>query len=204
MGHTFCRILVLLLFLSTAACERKDDPRLSEAQAKVRELEENHIQLESQIADLEAKLDMQNEHRRELIALLTDNRRGLWGDTLNAEYLTFRKSTPGKNAGQLVALLNEAYSADSNPGLKLVKVANGMAHVRVLDPEKLGLRMGTTGAWVYIGSVTLTLTSIPEIDSVYFDFGPEYDPANPKHFEMDHASPGMRSRVQYVGQVKVD
>lgn len=203
-ANTFAQALLLLVLLSTAACERGEDPRLGEARAKIRELEANQIRLEGEIAELEAALERQTASREQLTALLIDDRRGRWGADSNALHLTFQEPAPGKGAWELVALLNAAFPASHNPGLRLVEVSDGMAHVRVLDPPKLGLRMGTSGAWAYAGSVTLTLTSIPEIDSVYFDFGPEYDPSNPNRIEMDHAGPGIHTRARYVDQVRMN
>ncbi len=84
---------------------------------------------------------------------------------------------------RLLAELNRMFAKSKLPQVRLLKIADNVAYVRIRDDLKLTQGMGTTGATAYIQSVTYTLTSIPGIDYVDFDFQAG-----------DHAMPGRYSR----------
>jgi spore germination protein GerM len=69
------------------------------------------------------------------------------------------------------------------PQVQLLNIVDNVAYVRIREALKLTQGMGTTGATAYIESVTYTLTSLPGIDYVDFDF-----------HAGDHAMPGRYSR----------
>ena len=83
----------------------------------------------------------------------------------------------------LISELNRMFAASELPQVELIKIEKNVAFVRIREDSKLTQGMGTTGATAYIQSVTYTLTSLPEIDYVDFDF----------HIG-DHAMPGRYSR----------
>ena len=85
---------------------------------------------------------------------------------------------------QLLALLNRKWPA---PGVALRAVRENTVYLKVRDDELLTQRMGSTGALLYLATVTFSLTSLPGIDRVHFSF-----------VEGDHARPGYYSRASFV------
>ena len=83
----------------------------------------------------------------------------------------------------LLSELNRMFATSKLPQVELIKIEDNVAFVRISEESKLTQGMGTTGATGYIQSVTYTLTSLPDIDYVDFDF----------HIG-DHAMPGRYSR----------
>jgi hypothetical protein len=69
------------------------------------------------------------------------------------------------------------------PRLKLRKVSRGQAEVVVVDSEYLTERMGSTGASIFMISVTYSLTSLGIVEKVKFRFE-----------EGSHAAPGTFDR----------
>lgn len=90
---------------------------------------------------------------------------------------------PDATPQQLVHELNILFKTSSLPQVTLAKIDAHTAYVRVTDDFQLTQNMGTTGATSYIQVVTYTLTSLPAIKSVEFDFK-----------EGDHALPGRYKR----------
>ena len=204
MREVLPTILVVLIAgaLLLAGCGQ--DERRNDNSDDVARVESIVDSLERRIAELESELERPEIDTRQLAKLLMDDRRGLWGADTDALYFEFKKSVTASDAATLVNLLNEAYPPPRFPGIDLVGVENDMAHIRVRDPLMFGTGMGSAGAWAYCGAIILTLTSLPQIDSVFIDFGPEYAPGNPDRRVLDHASPGVGSRVDYAQHVRLE
>lgn len=87
-------------------------------------------------------------------------------------------------ADGLVRLVNAVYTG--KVCVELVHVSNDTIFVKIPDAEYLTQRMGTSGADEFMISSTFTLTELPDIRYVDFDF------------EIgDHASPGTYTRQYF-------
>ena len=75
------------------------------------------------------------------------------------------------------------------PGVEFVAQRGATVHLRVKDEQFLTRKMGSDGAQEYLGSVVISLTSVPGVELVHFDF-----------FEGDHAFPGFYSRAMFIPQ----
>jgi hypothetical protein len=93
------------------------------------------------------------------------------------------KQLKDASAPLLARELKRLFAQNNLPRFTLVKVGGDTAYVRVTDDGQLTQQMGTTGATAYLQAVTYTLTSLPTIQYVDFDFK-----------EGDHAIPGKYSR----------
>jgi len=93
------------------------------------------------------------------------------------------ESLPGATPAQLVAQLNRRLHGEGLPEVVLDRVEGDTAFVRIHDETQLTQNMGTTGATGFIESVVYTLTSLPTIHAVDFNFQAG-----------DHAMPGRYSR----------
>jgi hypothetical protein len=72
------------------------------------------------------------------------------------------------------------------PKIRLQSVADGIAHVEIIDAEYLTQRMGTSGAQNYLAAATYSLTETPGVRGVDFIFTVG-----------DHAAPGMYTRESF-------
>jgi len=79
--------------------------------------------------------------------------------------------------------LNAMLAEEVAPQIILDGEENGTARVRLSDDAALTQRLGSAGAQAYLQVVLYSLTSLPEIDCVDFDFQ-----------EGDHAQPGLYCR----------
>lgn len=93
------------------------------------------------------------------------------------------ESIPEATPEVLVARLNGRFRKSKLPQVILVAIEGKTARVRISDDRQLTQQMGSAGATGYIQAVTYTLTSLPAIAFVDFDFQ-----------EGDHAVPGRYSR----------
>ncbi|HHT28315.1 MAG TPA: hypothetical protein GXZ82_13875 [Firmicutes bacterium] len=119
-------------------------------------------------------------------AFLRDQRTGVWEIHL-IEALRLRDLVEPQTAQAVVNAVNGAYGTPNYPGIRLERLHNRTAYVRVLDEDLLTQRMGSTGAWHYLAVVTASFTSVPDIDSVAFVFK-----------EGDHAVPGVYTREDFL------
>jgi hypothetical protein len=72
------------------------------------------------------------------------------------------------------------------PRIRLQNVAEGIAHIEILNAEYLTQRMGTSGAQNYLAATTYSLTEMPGVRGVDFIF-----PVG------DHAAPGVYNRESF-------
>jgi hypothetical protein len=85
---------------------------------------------------------------------------------------------------KVITALNKAYPLVQ---LQYVKTSHDTLFVKIPDSEVLTQQMGTTGAKGYGISCTYTLTELPGIRYVHFDFE-----------EGDHARPGTSDRNSWI------
>lgn len=106
----------------------------------------------------------------------------IWEYDYNTD-LAVRKRMPATedlSAANLITLLNHH---NKNVSLSFVKVSSDTIFVRVDDATVLTQQMGSAGAAEFMAIVTYTLTELPGIAKVHFDFEPG-----------DHATPGTYDR----------
>ncbi len=166
----------------------EEQNKLLELEAKVVSLREKRIEkLQAEIEQLQQELDGK-------IDPLYDDRTGLWEmqyDKNKTRPVLVKEYDRDKvTVKQLEDEINRRYAQeDSGPRIKVDRIEDGIAFVEVLEGEWLTQRMGSAGPFEYVGRVTLTLTSLPEIDHVYL-YG--FEPG-------DHWGPGCLSRADVAG-----
>jgi hypothetical protein len=193
------RLLLAALFLlaGAVACENNNtaslQDKITQRDETIRSLETEKAQIVQRCTRLERRLDeLRTEHenlkaRHETLSRWSRELAQRFGPSL-WYFGTDEKPLPIKplhQAGpeQLLTELNRRFEASGLPRVELVDVEDHVAHVRIREALKLTQEMGTTGATAYLQSVIYTLTSIPGIDYVDFDFPPGA-----------HAIPGRYSR----------
>jgi hypothetical protein len=89
----------------------------------------------------------------------------------------------GLDTQDILDALNKKY-----PGIRLylVSVARDSVKVKIADASQLTQQMGSTGAEAYLAEATYSLTELPGIKVVSFDFD-----------EGDHAQPGSYTRESF-------
>jgi hypothetical protein len=90
---------------------------------------------------------------------------------------------------KLISIINSEYN--SRIRLDFKSVSNDTIYVQIKDSEYFTQRMGTSGADEFMISSTFTLTELPNIKFVNFEF--EFG---------DHATPGTYSRKHYLDWIK--
>lgn len=204
--HTGC--LVLLLALAFAGCRQADveayedeirqqEEEIAELQQEIEELRELLRYREMILREQSRRIEPERRLPEDALALLQDGRTGLWGTDEQAMVFRFLREVDVEETGALVDTFNAVYSDDFHPGLDLLDTTGHLLRLRVRDPEQLANRMGSTGARVYLGTATLTMTSLPGIDSVYFDFGEDFDLDR-----ATHAAPGAMTRLDVAAEVE--
>ena len=93
--------------------------------------------------------------------------------------------TPDK----LINIINSKYT--DRVTLAFLNISNDTIFVKIDNSEYLTQQMGTAGADEYMIETTFTLTELPKIKFVSFDF--EFG---------DHASPGTYTRKYYLDWIK--
>jgi hypothetical protein len=107
---------------------------------------------------------------------------GVWYFSPDEKPLPY-KSIPNATPDRLVGELNALFKRSHLPRVILTSIKGHTAYVRISGERQLTQQMGSTGATGYIQVVTYTLTSLPAIRDVDFDFKAG-----------DHAVPGRYSR----------
>jgi hypothetical protein len=85
---------------------------------------------------------------------------------------------------KLIDLINTEYNNQVH--IDFSRIAGDTIFIEINNPDYLTQQMGSSGAEAFMISTTFTLTELPRIEYVNFDFQ-----------EGDHASPGTYSRKQY-------
>jgi hypothetical protein len=107
---------------------------------------------------------------------------GIWYFS-SSGYPEFYGKVDNPTLENIVAGLNELLFKNGNPTLTVEGNEGRTVRVSLSDDELLSQRMGSTGASGYLQIVTLSLTSLKDIDCVDYKFEPG-----------DHAQPGIYCR----------
>lgn len=99
------------------------------------------------------------------------------------QYPVFHHTPAEISLEGIAAELNQMLSEEVAPQIILDGVEGSTARVRLSDDAALTQRLGSSGAQAYLQVVLYSLTSLPGIDCVAFDF-----------VEGDHAQPGLYCR----------
>lgn len=191
-----CVVLATLLLLALGCNNGKTPPlsaALAECQQGLDELRTENNRLQEQLsihrsktAELQSQIDNLTIKNRELAqwSQQVAERFGpsVWfvgPDEKPLPYKSIRNGSPQRLLGELNALFRQS----NLPQVVLQKIEGDTAYIHIDDDQRLTQEMGTTGATAYIQAVTYTLTSVPSIKSVAFDFEAG-----------DHALPGRYSR----------
>ncbi|HET9466174.1 MAG TPA: hypothetical protein VFO71_11630 [Gemmatimonadales bacterium] len=178
--------LVMLL----AGCGSSNESNLRALREETARLKADSAATHREIARLKAEVKKCEGQKSIIEKLANKGDPGVWTLELNDPAGAFeprlleRYPADQATAKRIVTGLNLLHRS---PGLDLVAQRAATVYVRVKDPEHLTQRMGTTGARVYLGSVVVSLTSLPEVELVHFDFP-----------EGDHATPGFFSRAAFI------
>jgi hypothetical protein len=180
----FISISLLLAAIVFGSCQSQKER--DRAQALQRQNDSLRAAIDSMRKDFNLRV-----HRS--ANMLADRRTGLWRlDTLSETgRLLFTIEYPNASVYEVAEALNAAFRADSVPQFKITGIRDHTAFVKILDSGQLTQGLGSTGAKEYLAQVTLSLTSVPEIRSVCFDFE-----------EGDHASPGTYARKDFVEMMR--
>ncbi len=104
---------------------------------------------------------------------------GIWVYSDDHQWPLYGRKPRDATVRGIVDELNAAHRRAGGPLLVLEGVDGGVATLGVTDALKLTTEMGSSGANCYIQTAVYSLTSLPDIDCVHFDFE-----------EGDHAAPG--------------
>lgn len=147
--------------------------------ARCSRLQDDLSELQSAHENLEAQNSQLTEWAQQVAARFGPS---VWYIGPGEKPLPYKQST-NTPAPELARELNRLFARDHLPGFILGSVQGDTAHVKVTDHRQLTQEMGTTGATAYIQAITYTLTSLPGVEYVDFDFEAG-----------DHAMPGKYSR----------
>jgi len=146
---------------------------------QISQLRTDCAELQSEYDDLKAK---ETELAQWSLQVAERFGPGVWYYSKNERPLPY-KSIPNASPDLLISELNALFRQSRLPQITLIKTNGNTAHVQISDDWQLTQQMGSAGATGYIQAVTYTLTSLPGIDDVDFDFE-----------EGDHAVPGRYAR----------
>ena len=118
---------------------------------------------------------------------LNDQSPGLWACDAAAYRVVQERQLPNSGLGTVVDELNELHGSWGAPRLVLIRHDCDTAFVVVDGSQRLTEGMGTTGAQCFLAAATFSLTSVPEVSRVMFDFE-----------EGSHASPGRYGRIDFL------
>jgi hypothetical protein len=189
-------VLATLLFLAMG-CNNGKAPTSDAALAECRQardlLRAQNDRLEEQIADAQSKA---NALQSEIDSLaIKNNELAQWSRQVAERFgpsvwfvgpdekpLPYQ-SIPNATPQLLLRRLNGLFKQTHQPRATLKKIEGDTAFIRIEEQRHLTQEMGTTGATAYLQAITYTLTSLPSIQYVAFDFEAG-----------DHAMPGRYSR----------
>jgi len=166
-------ILVVLVLISLSACGNHKNSKTNE---KVEKEKINLIDSASKVEN--EKIEIDDKISIWIYDCMVDTiiqARKVDKDTLTSE--------------KMINIINSKYQDEVI--LDFVNISNDTIFVKIDNSEYLTQQMGTAGADEYMISATFTLTELPKIKFVNFDF--EYG---------DHASPGTYNRKYYLDWIK--
>ena len=118
--------------------------------------------------------------------LFRDRTPAIWACNANADEVERMAEKPGAELAEIIVAFNALSGGKGTPQLVLESVDRDTAEISVANAEVLTRRMGTTGAECFLAGATFSLTSVPGIDYVWFEFE-----------EGEHAAPGRYSRARF-------
>ncbi|MFZ1983844.1 MAG: hypothetical protein WAU91_05475 [Desulfatitalea sp.] len=151
----------------------------SQLQEQCTRLQSEAVDLQSEVENLKVKNSELAEWSQQVAARFGP---GIWFFGEDERPLPY-KSIQNGSPQRLVRELNALFKQSKLPQAVLQKIEKDTAFIHIGDDWQLTQEMGTTGATAYLQAVTYTLTSVPTIDSVEFDF-----------HAGDHAMPGRYTR----------
>ena len=180
----------LALLLLPAGC---NSPNEADSRALreevVRQKAESGV-LRGEIARLKSEV-MKLEAQKSIVERLANRGEpGVWALEWNDAAGAFEPRVLDKypaDRASAKAIVNGLNLRSPSPGVDYIAQRATTVYLRVKDPEHLTQRMGTTGARQYLGSVVISLTPLPEVELVHFEFP-----------EGDHAAPGFYSRAAFI------
>jgi hypothetical protein len=136
-------------------------------------------ELELAIGELQRHLDELETWNQ---ALVEGYGSSVWyfGET---RYPIFHHHPDQESMDRIVDELNMLFHGDELPNIRVESIRDRVVDIGVDDDIQLTQGMGSTGAQSYLKVVTYSLTSLPGIDCVNFQFSPG-----------DHAQPDMHCR----------
>ena len=191
MARHHYALLALAALLLISGCSRSKDRKINELNQRVRYLKIENQNLQAWSKHLNNQLQkeivtastLRNQvkilHQRGTsdtetrVELLHGGRTGIWDvkwpdDQIEWRPVLLKQYDPEKTTPTMLEqAFNQHFPKGSYPGIKLTRITDGIAFVRLLDPDMLTERMGTTGAGLHTFAIVLTLTSLPDVDHVY-------------------------------------
>jgi hypothetical protein len=197
MAAIFFRLAVISMAIGVTGCGEDKAGRLAaeveQSRSTIAMLNSEKNQLIDQISRLQSDYDdlrsdyenlkvKETELSQWCRQMAEDFGPGIWFVGKDERPLP-QQSIPNATAARLIDELNRMFKQSQLPQVILVQLNGDTAVVRISNEQQLTQQMGSTGATSYLQAVTYTLTSLPGIDYVEFDFQ-----------EGDHAAPGRYSR----------
>jgi len=118
--------------------------------------------------------------------ILVEKRPSIWQCDDKAEHLEVVEIVAADGDTQSRRVIERALST-WRPPAAIERIEHSVAVVTLSDDRLLGEAMGSTGAYCYLASLTVTLTSLPGIDAVWLEIE-----------EGSHAGPGLYSRSSFL------
>jgi outer membrane murein-binding lipoprotein Lpp len=176
-------LIAILVITSVAGCEKDRQTQTDQLEIEKEELAKQVEQLRMENEKIKEKneyLEFQNKELQPRIQqLISGYGPGIWGYEENNNFPVFVKSMPGVDVTTIINKLNERFKKDGQPLIKYKKKEQRTVFIGLDSEKQLGERMGSYGALSYMAAVSYSLTSVREIDCVYFDIR-----------EHEHAGPG--------------
>jgi hypothetical protein len=177
--------LGIIVCLGVAGCGNRNvqNAQVKALKKQVRDLKETNASLQVQVAAQKQELEKVEFCR----SILNDRRIGIWRMKEEKNHwrpVLVKTFNPDKVTPALLVKELSISDPKYGPTLTLTSVKDGIAFVKASDSWPFG----STGIVQHISDITLTLTSLPDIDHVYlYGFG-----------ESDHVSPGCPSRADVL------
>lgn len=113
----------------------------------------------------------------------------LWSYDAELDSMVKKEGVAPSDADQIIQAINKKYAQIAV--LDYVKTSSDTVYVKIADATQLNSQMGTAGAHEYLSEITYSLTDIPTINFVNFDFE-----------EGDHATPGVYEKESFNNKVR--
>lgn len=119
---------------------------------------------------------------------VVDDNPMIWTYDAEKDTMLYNQKPSALTTEQTIESINERYKGVVN--LDFVRASKDTVFVRIYDANNLTQRMGSTGAFGYLAEATFSLTELPGINLVHFEFE-----------EGDHASPGLYKRDSFQNKL---